>query len=373
MKLTLQLKLVPTPEQHTALTATMRAFNAAASFAAQVAFAAQVFGQPAIHARCYRELRERFGVSAQMAVRAIGKAVETFKRDKKHCPVFRADGAMTYDHHLLGWKGPAHVSLLTLQGRQIVAMVYGAYQTGFLPRLKGQVDLVLRAGTLYLYATIDVPADTPLHPTHFLGVDLGIVAIATDSEGHRYTGAHIDVVRQRAATARRTYQATGTHAAKRRLKHMAGRQALFQRWINHGLAKRLVQYAKDTQAALVLEDLTHIRDRITVRRRQRARLHNWSFRQLRNFITYKAQRAGVPLLFVDPRNTSRTCAACAYIDKRNRRSQAVFSCLHCGHTANADHNAARNLATRGHVSAPDLCAPAGSQLAFSWQCKAAGL
>ena len=147
---------------------------------------------------------------------------------------------------------------------------------------------------------------------------------------------------------------------------MAGTQARCQHWVNHGLAQRLVQYAKDTKAALVLEDLTHIRDRITVRRRQRARLQNWSFRQLRAFLTYKAQRAGVPLLCVDPRTTSRTCAACAYVEQRNRRSQAVFSCLHCGHTANADHNAARNLATRGAVSRPDFVAPRGSQLAFSW-------
>lgn len=366
MKLALQLKLVPTAEQHTALLETMRAFNAAASYAAQVGFAAHVFSQQAIHVRCYRELRERFGLSSQMAVRAIGKAVETFRRDKKVCPVFRADGAMTYDERLLGWKGPAHVSLLTLQGREIIAMVYGEYQAGFLPRLKGQVDLVSRDGTFYLYATIDVPEDTPIHPTRFLGVDLGIVNIATDSDGHSYTGDTIEAVRARTSTARQTYQSTHTKSAKRRLKKMAGTQASFQRWANHGLAKRLVAYAKDTKAALVLEDLTHIRDRITVRKAQRSKQHNWGFRQLREFLVYKAKQAGVPLLFVDPRNSSRTCNRCGYVDKKNRRSQADFSCLRCGHEAHADLNAARNLATRGAVRHPDLIAPLQGQLAFAW-------
>src|SRR6266704_3596024 len=147
MKLTLQLKLVPTPEQHTALWDTMRALNAAASYAAHVGFTAHVFTQQSIHRRCYRELRDRFGLSAQMAVRAIGKAVEVFKRDRTVCPVFRPDGAMIYGERLMGWKGPAHVSLLTLQGRQIVAMIYGEYQAGFLQRLKGQVDLVYRDDT----------------------------------------------------------------------------------------------------------------------------------------------------------------------------------------------------------------------------------
>ncbi|MBI4639176.1 MAG: IS200/IS605 family element transposase accessory protein TnpB [Candidatus Tectomicrobia bacterium] len=366
MKLTVQLKLVPTPEQHAALLETMHAFNAAASYAADVGFADHVFTQQSIHRRCYRELRDRFGLSSQMAVRAIGKAVETFRREKKVCPIFRPEGAMTYDERLLGWKGPAHVSLLTLHGREIVAMVYGEYQAGFLPRLKGQVDLVYRDGTFYLYATIEVPEDTPIEPTRFLGVDFGITNIATDSDGNAYTGDAIEGVRHRAATARQTYQSTHTKSAKRRLKKMAGKQARFQRWANHGLAKRLVQYAKDTKAALVLEDLTGIRDRMTVRKQQRAKQHNWSFRQLREFLSYKAQQLGVPVVFVNPRNTSRTCAKCGDVDQRNRRSQTEFSCLRCEHKAHADHNAARNLATRGAVSRPDLCAPWQGQLAFSW-------
>ena len=273
---------------------------------------------------------------------------------------------MTYDERLLGWKGPAHVSLLTLHGREIVAMVYGEYQAGFLQRLKGQVDLVYRDGTFYLYATIDVPEDTPIEPTRFLGVDLGIANIATDSDGNSYTGEAIEAVRARSATARQTYQATHTKSAKRRLKKMAGKQARFQRWANHGLAKRLVAYAKDTKAALVLEELTHIRSRMTVRRSQRSKQHNWSFRQLREFLVYKAQQAGVPLLFVDPRNTSRTCSCCGYVDKKNRRTQAAFSCLRCGFTDHADINAARNLATRGFVTAPDLIASRVGQLAFAW-------
>jgi putative transposase len=366
MKLTLQLKLLSTPAQHIALLATMHAFNAAASYAAEVGFRDHVFTQQSMHKRCYRELRNRFGLSAQMAVRAIGKAVETFRRDKKRCPIFKPEGAMTYDERLLGWKGPAYVSLLTLQGRQVVAMVYGEYQAGFLKWLKGQVDLVYRDGTFFLYATIDVPEDTPMQLTRFLGVDLGIANIATDSDGNSYTGDAIERVRQRHHTARQTYQSTGTRSAKRRLKKMAGRQARFQRWANHGLATRLVQYAKDTKAALSLEDLTGIRDRMTVLKRQRAKQHNWSFRQLREFLSYKAQRAGIALLFVDPRNTSRTCSRCGYVEKRNRRSQAEFSCLRCGFEAHADHNAARNLATRAAVSRPDLVASRVGQLAFAW-------
>jgi transposase len=116
----------------------------------------------------------------------------------------------------------------------------------------------------------------------------------------------------------------------------------------------------------VLEDLTHIRARLTVRKRQRTRQHNWSFGQLRSFIAYKAQQAGVPVMFVNPRNTSRACNRCGFVSKRNRKSQAEFSCIRCGYTAHADFNAAKNLAVRGFVTRPDLIAPQTGQFAFSW-------
>ena len=78
MKLTLQLKLVPTPDQYSALLETMCAFNAAASYAAQVGFADHVFTQQSIHRRCYRDLRDRFGLSAQMAVVRLAKPSSAF-------------------------------------------------------------------------------------------------------------------------------------------------------------------------------------------------------------------------------------------------------------------------------------------------------
>src|SRR5207244_8020873 len=123
MKLTLQLQLLPTAEQKTDLLATMERFNQAATFAAEQGFAARAFGQVALHRLCYRALRERFGLSAQMAVRAIAKAVETFRRDKSRCPAFRKYGAVTYDERVLSFKGQTEVSLWGLAGRHRMPFV----------------------------------------------------------------------------------------------------------------------------------------------------------------------------------------------------------------------------------------------------------
>jgi putative transposase len=366
MKTTLQVKLLPSSAQHTALLETMHAFNAACTWIAAYAYQQRCASKFQLQKALYYKVRQRFGLSAQLAIRAIAKTVEAYKRDKSQQVAFRPDGAVVYDERIMAFHGLEEVSLTTLHGRELVPMQMGDYQRVQFHRAKGQADLVLVDGTFYLLVTIDTPEEPSMVSERFLGIDLGIINLAMDSDGHPATGADVEGVRQRCMAHRQTYQATHTKAAKRRLKKLAGKESRFRRWANHTIAHRVVAYAKDTKAALVLEELTHIRDRMTVRKGQRNKHASWSFRQLRAFISYKAQRLGVPVVFVDPRNTSRTCSRCGFVDKRNRRSQAEFLCRRCGFECHADLNAARNLATRGLVSAPHLCALRGGQLAFSW-------
>lgn len=353
--LTLQLRLLPDPAQRRMLLTTMERFNAAASHAARVGFEAKVFSQPAIHHRCYRELRERFGLSAQMAVRAIGKAAEVFRRDKSRCPVFTPRGAMTYDERLMSFKGMDRVSLLTLEGRQRVPLVFGEYQRARFDRLKGQCDLVYRKGQFFLYASLDLPPKPPIEITDFLGVDLGIANLAVDSDGRQHSGAAVEAVRQRHHRLRQRLQKLGTKGAKKLLRRLAGREARFRRHENHCIAKRLVTTCKDTARGLALENLQGIRTRTTVRRRDRARHAGWAFGQLREFLEYKAALAGVPVAVVDPRNTSRTCSRCGHCEKANRKDQATFVCRHCTSSLHADINAARNIRARAACKpAPEL-------------------
>ena len=183
-------------------------------------------------------------------------------------------------------------------------------------------------------------------------MDLGIVNVATDSDGNQYSGAAILGLRRRHRRTRTRLQGKGTRSAKRLLKRRRRKESRFQRHTNHVISKEIVARAKDTKRAIALEDLTHIRQRIRSRKPQRATLSSWAFAQLRAFISYKAQAAGVSVILVDPRNTSRTCPACGYCDKANRRSQAHFLCVSCGCAGNADQIAAENI-RRAALSLPD--------------------
>ena len=366
MKTTLQVKLLPTPEQHTALLDTMHAFNAACTWIAEHAYTQRCASKFQLQKQFYQEVRQRFGLSAQLAIRALAKTVEAYKRDKSVQVAFRPEGAVVYDERIMHFHGLDAVSLMTLGGRTVVPMQMGEYQRVQFSRAKGQGDLVLVKGSFFLLVTLDTPEEPPMVPERFLGVDLGIVNLAADSTGTLYSGAEVEHVRQRCQCHRASFQHTGTTSATRRLKKLAGKESRFRRWVNHHIANKLVALAKDTKAALVLEELKGIRSRTTVRKRERNKHSGWSFRQLQAFIVYKAIRAGVRVCFVDPRNTSKTCSRCGFCDRRNRRTQDTFSCLRCGFTCHADTNAARNLATRGAVSHPDLIAPRQGQLAFAW-------
>jgi putative transposase len=140
-----------------------------------------------------------------------------------------------------------------------------------------------------LAATCDIPQTTEFQAEDWLGVDLGIVQLAVDSDGKPYSGADVERVRRHQQKRRSGLQKCGTKGAKRRLRKLAGRQARFQ--------------------------------------------------------------------IVDPRYTSRQCAACGCIDKKSRTNQATFRCVSCGHTANADSNAAINIRSRALVAQGAVMAP----------------
>jgi IS605 OrfB family transposase len=353
MKQTMLLKLLPTTEQHQALLETMHAFNQAATSVASVAFAEKTANKFALQKLVYGELRATYKLPAQLAIRAISKASEAYKRDKSIRPTFKPEGAIVYDQRVMSFKGLLTVSLLTIRGRVLVPFQVGEYQQARLDAIKGQADLLYRNGTFSLAVTLDVPTPDPQETRDALGVDLGIVNLATDSEGETFSGERVERNRKRHHALRQRLQKRGTKSAKRHLKKLSGREARFKRNTNHVISKRIVAKAKANGQAIAIEELRHIRQRTEARLRhsQRAKHSSWSFGQLRSFLSYKAALAGVPLHTVDPRNTSKTCPACGHCAKENRKSQASFCCVQCGLAMNADIVGAINI-SRAPVNVP---------------------
>jgi IS605 OrfB family transposase len=360
MKQTVLVKLAPTPAQHASLLRTLEAFNAACNAVAEVAFAHHMANKIELQKLVYYDIRQQFSLSAQMAIRAIAKVAEAYKRDKRIKPSFRPHGAMVYDERICSFPAIDRVSLLTLDGRVEMPFRFGTYADGMLARKRGQADLLYRKSTdtFYLAITVDAPEATPDEVSEYLGVDLGIITLAATSDGqflNHSTGpkhAHVNQVRARFSRFRQKLQTRGTKSGKRLLKQRGGRERRFMTDVNHCLSKAIVQTAKGTQRGIALEDLQGIRERAgkTVTKRRRRVLHSWAFFQLRAFIAYKAALAEVPVVYVDPAYTSQTCSCCGHCEKANRRSQARFLCVACGFSAHADLNAAVNIRRRAAPS-----------------------
>jgi putative transposase len=252
--------------------------------------------------------------------------------------------------------------LVTLSGRIVVPFLMGGYQAERIGYPKGQSDLIrTESGKWLMLVTIDVPDGTEVPVTDFLGVDLGIANIATDSDGEKHSGKPVEDVRRKHNLQRKRLQRRGTKGAKKKLRRVSKKEARFRRHENHRIAKAIVGTAKRTGRGIAVEDLTGIRGRVTARVGDaRNRLSGWSFHQLDTFLAYKARLAGVPVVQVDPAYTSQTCPECGHRERSNRRSQSEFRCQRCHHEQHADVVGARNIRNAALVQAraQAACRPA---------------
>ncbi|TDD72129.1 transposase [Actinomadura darangshiensis] len=366
----MQVKLLPTPEQAAALTDTLHRVNTAANQVSAVAF--EQFGlrgrELPLRTLCYGDLKAG-GLGAQAAQHVIKRVVDAYttlranlrngnfgspaskrRRKAEAKPiVFRADAAHTFDDRNLSWQLDAGtVSIWTVAGRcKNLRFVCSPDQAKMLAaHRKGESDLVHRDGKWFLLATCDVPEPQVYEPVDWVGVDRGIVNLATTSDGDNHQGRRLDRYRRWQARKRAELQATRTRAAARLLKKRARRETRHARHVNHTIAKQVVAVAARTGRGIALEELGGIRGRVTVPRDQRARLSSWPFQQLGAFIAYKAQRAGVPYLEVDPAYTSQRCPRCGHTARTNRPTRDDFCCRRCGLAGPADVVAGVNVRDR---------------------------
>ena len=245
------------------------------------------------------------------------------------------------------------------------------------PRI-GLVKLVRRGGNPYpegrpisatvrqagnrWYATVtyEIPAQPRNANGHAIGVDANVGQVA-DSDGTIHRGPDVKKLEFR----RRRYQrqmarqlrTNGKHSnrrgvTKRKLRKTERKlRGALKNW-QHQTSRTLADKAE----VIAIEDLhilgmtrsakgtadapgTNVKAKAGLNRS----ILNTGWGRLYDYIEYKAART----IRVPAPYTSQACNACGAIDAANRRSQAKFECVHCGHTDNADVNAALNILASG--------------------------
>ena len=296
-------------------------------------------------------MREQFpALGSQMVCQAVHRVADAYRTlkankgivlDKPVLAIAFEPTSVNYDARTHSLSGETF-SLFTLDGRIKVAFACGQHQRNILQSGKRkEARLVIRRGAWYLNVCVEIGDAAPKAGSATIGLDVGENNLAATSTGKIFGGGQLRHHRDRFLAERRRLQANGSRAAKRKLRAVSGREGRHVRHVNHETSKQIIAEAIRADASEIrMEDLTRIRDRIKAGRRVRTRLHRWAFRQLQDFVAYKAQSAGIRVVYVNPAYTSQTCSACGGIGKRVRHS---FTCL-CGTRLHSDANAALNIA-----------------------------
>jgi putative transposase len=299
-----------------------------------------------LHHLIYYEVRGKTGLKANHVCQAIRRVVGALNAKRKvHTfrPTSIALDIRTFSLREKDW----HVGITLIGGRFWFPLKIGGYQMALLngqnptsATLKKHKD-----GTYRINIQVELNTEPTGKTPKVIGVDLGRRDIATTSTGKAWDGKQLQATRERYARVRSSVQAKRTKGSKKLLKRLSGRERRFQSNINHTISKALVKEAKTCEASLAFEDLTGIRGRVKAKgAKQRREGHSWAFYQLRQYVSYKANLAGVEIVFVDPRYTSQTCSCCHRLGNRNKKR---FDCGWCGLSLDADLNAARNIAAIG--------------------------
>lgn len=216
-------------------------------------------------------------------------------------------------------------------------------------------------GKIILNLSITVPKQTAeLDESTVVGVDLGLaipaVCAVNNTPAREYIGSREDFLRvrmkiqaQRRSLQRNLQMSKGGHGRKKKMAPLDRYKDYEANWVqtyNHMVSRRVVDFAIENKAKYInLENL----EGISKEDKKKFILRNWSYYQLQQYITYKAEMAGITVRKIDPSYTSQTCSECGNLEKSQRKSQSVFVCANpeCNNyneEVNADYNAAKNIA-----------------------------
>lgn len=346
MKRTISIKLKTTPEQEARFLALREQFLSVCTGLVPIVIEKRCWNRVVLHNLAYSKMRAGSSLGSQMvcnAIFAVCKAykAKTLSKDQDVPAIRFHKGKSIHFDKRTYTISERSISLYTLEGRIKVPMAMGPFQQSLFsqgePR---EAELICKKGIWYFNLVLEVPNPVRLGNDLMLGIDIGENVLAATSSGKLFGGGETRHERDKFLAKRRQLQSNGSQSARQLLKKISGKEARRIKHINHNVSKQIIKEAINIQAGiLVLEDLTHIRQRIKGGKRMRSRLHRWPFRQLQAMIQYKAESAGLQVLYIDPAYTSQTCSVCGLLGVRTGHH---FKCS-CGNQQHSDLNAGRNL------------------------------
>ncbi len=254
-------------------------------------------------------------------------------------------------------QGSIKVELKTIQLPRIGRIRIKPGDHGYLPiGSPSQVSVTEHAGRWFVSVGEPEIEDNQLNGGPAVGVDLGVVRLATLSDGavienpRALNGATRTLRRRQKSVSRKQKGSANRRKAKKTLARIHFRIANLRKDVLHKATTDLTK----SHGWVVIEDLQvkNMTRRCSGKGRaaksglNRAIL-DAGFGEFRRILEYKGKLYGCEVVAVSPKYTSQRCSACGFVDAGNRTTQERFRCLMCGHEENADLNAAKNVLVAG--------------------------
>ncbi|EDT83790.1 RNA-guided endonuclease InsQ/TnpB family protein [Clostridium botulinum] len=361
---TLKIKLNINQEEKNMINSTLEAFLKALNYASQVAFNnGEITNKPKLQKLVYDDLRTKFNLKSQMAVNTCTTVCSSYVTQHSNkvfnsLAVYKSPKAIySYGRDYSFLNDGQTISINTIAKRIKVHFKVNNYFKKYLTKewSFGSLEIVERENSYYAHITVSKEVqEKPLNEfKNIIGIDLGQNFIATfyDSKGKIkfFKGRYLKDMRAKYTRLRKQLQRKGTYNAHKKIVTINQREQRTMTYINHKISKEIVEYAKQNNAIIAMENLTGINLSCKVKKDNRYYRVSWAFNQLQQFIEYKAVQAGLKVIYINPKYTSQTCPICGHIHKDNRNKKLhIFKCRACGCTLNDDLIGAKNIQHKGY-------------------------
>jgi putative transposase len=306
-------------------------------------------------------LRETHSQALQQRLKDLERAYKNFFEGRSAFPTFKKRGqhdAFRFPQGVTLDQGNSRIKLPKLgwiryrKSREVLGVIKN-------------ITVSLESGRWYASIQTEREIAEPTHPeTSMVGVDVGVANFATLSDGssiepiNSFKRLEKRLAREQRKLSRKVKFSSNWKKQKSRISRLHRKIGNARNDFLHKVSSTLSK----NHAMIVIEDLNvkgmsrsakgtaedpgkNVRAKSGLNKS----ILDQGWGNFRRMLEYKSLWLGGEVLAVNPAYTSRTCSACGYESVDNRKTQAKFHCVSCGHEAHADHNAALNILAAGHA------------------------
>jgi len=186
--------------------------------------------------------------------------------------------------------------------------------------------------------------------TKIIGIDRNLrnVTVGNDESVTFYKTNKLLSIKQNTIYARAGFKRNDHRKKRKFYKNLQQRLQNRTKQFIHKISKDIVTNAVQNKSVIAFENLKGIRKLYGKGNGQgnkyRRKLNGWQFYELQRQVEYKATWVGIPVVFVDPKRTSKLCPICGKRIQEDRQNRRKLLCINCGKSMDRDVVASMNIA-----------------------------